>query len=103
MSKVEVTTQSNTKKIALSGHFTAMDHDQFRGILDDLQSGQGCTSCTVDLEHLDFIDSGGLGMLLLLRDACIKQKMALSLNNAKGDVLRILDIAKFDQLFKVVG
>jgi hypothetical protein len=42
-------------------------------------------------------------MLLLLRDACIKHKMALSLSNAKGDVLRILDIAKFDQLFKVVG
>jgi hypothetical protein len=58
MSKVEVTTQSNTKKIALSGHFTAMDHDQFRGILDDLQSGQGCTSCTVDLDHLDQTENG---------------------------------------------
>jgi len=103
MSKVEITTQNNTKKITLSGHFTAMDHDQFRAILDDLQTAEGCTACAVDLEHLDFIDSGGLGMLLLLRDACIKQKLALSLTNAKGDVLRILDIAKFDQLFKVIG
>jgi stage II sporulation protein AA (anti-sigma F factor antagonist) len=103
MSKVEMITQNNAKKIVLNGHFTAMDHDQFRAILEDLKSAEGPLSCAVDLENLDFIDSGGLGMLLLLRDVCMKQKMALSLNNAKGDVMRILDIAKFDQLFKVGG
>jgi stage II sporulation protein AA (anti-sigma F factor antagonist) len=103
MSKVELITQNNAKKIALNGHFTAIDHDQFRSVLEDLKSAEGCLSCAVDLEHLEFIDSGGLGMLLLLRDLCMKQKMALSLVNAKGDVMRILDIAKFDQLFQVVS
>ena len=102
MKKVEITNTENMKTISLNGHFTAIDHDQFRMALDGLRANDNVSTCIVDLTHLDFIDSGGLGMLLLLRDECLKQKIALSLNKPNGDVMRILDIAKFDQLFNIL-
>lgn len=87
-------------RIGLSGQLTFADHQKFRRIIDEIK-GNNLESLRLDFSKVDFIDSAGLGMLLLLRDECQNRHIALALNNAHGQVQKVFTISKFDQLFKL--
>jgi len=86
-----------TRELFLQGRLTFSDNVDFRKIVDDLKAYNG-TKCVFDLAGLEFIDSAGLGMLMLLRDATSDRPFSLSIRNADGQVKRMLEIAKFDAL-----
>ncbi len=86
--------------VTLSGKFTFADHVHFRGILD-LAQHDAANSITLDFTAIEFIDSAGLGMLLLLRDACLKKNVSLSICGIQGQVQKIFAVAKFEQLFSI--
>lgn len=86
-----------TKELFLQGRLTFSDNVVFRKIVDDLKEYNG-TKCVFDLSSLEFIDSAGLGMLMLLRDATVGKPFTISIRNADGQVRRMLEIAKFDAL-----
>jgi len=87
----------NTKELYLQGRLTFSDNVVFRKIVDDLKEYNGA-KCIFDLSDLEFIDSAGLGMLMLLRDATVSKSFKISIRNADGQVRRMLEIAKFDAL-----
>ena len=84
----------------LSGQFTFSDNVKFKHLLDLLKDDE-LRSITLDFGDIDFIDSAGLGMLLLMRDECQKQDISLAIDSAKGQVHKIFLISKFDQLFTI--
>ena len=55
----------------------------------------------IDLAGVDYLDSSALGMLLLLRDRAAAASKAVSLENCRGNVRQVLDIANFGKLFKI--
>ena len=51
-----------------------------------------------DLSGLDFLDSAGLGMLLLVREEANSKKWPLLFKGAQGQVRRMLHLTRFDSL-----
>jgi anti-anti-sigma factor len=86
--------------VALSGELTFADHEVFREIADRLFKGAR-RSVAIDLSRLEFIDSAGLGMLLIARDEAIKAERKVVLRNPQGQVKRIFAATNFDTLFTV--
>ncbi|MGT2435243.1 STAS domain-containing protein [Bradyrhizobium betae] len=84
----------------ISGEFTFTDHASFKAMIDRLLSDRS-SSVTLDLGQLQFIDSAGLGMLLLARDAFGKADRKLVLRAPCGQVKRMFGLTKFDTLFSV--
>lgn len=86
--------------IAVSGEFTFVDHGPFKQMVDEvlLSTGQ---SIVIDLSKLDFIDSAGLGMLLLARDEAKRNDRELILKRPNGQVKRMFGVTKFNTLFNV--
>lgn len=86
--------------VRLTGQFTFTDHQKFRRIIEDVRERKS-ESVKMDFTAVDFIDSAGLGMLLLLREECHNLHIALSLHGAHGQVEKIFMISKFDELFRL--
>jgi anti-anti-sigma factor len=65
------------KEVAMKGRFTFADHNAFREMIDGLGK-DGKRHCVLDLGGVEFIDSAGLGMLILLKDAASEKTSILS-------------------------
>jgi anti-anti-sigma factor len=92
--------KENDAAVALSGDLTFTDHVVFREIADRLALSSA-RAITIDVANLKFIDSAGLGMLLIAREEAGKTNRALVLRGAKGQVKRMFELTKFDTLFTV--
>ncbi|MDG4720244.1 MULTISPECIES: STAS domain-containing protein [Thalassospira] len=89
---------NGTTTVQLNGRFTFGDHSSFRKLIEEIRSHES-SSCVLDLSGVEFIDSAGLGMLLLARDEGEKTNMAVIIRGAQGQVKRMLEVARFDTLF----
>ena len=96
--RIDAKPKENGMLICLSGQFTFNETQQFKAIAEYART-PGIRFIEIDFAGVDFIDSAGLGMLLMLRDECIKSDIALSLHSARGQVEKIFNLSKFDQLF----
>lgn len=85
---------------SLSGELVFSDHEKFRTLLTSLPSA-AVPTVKLNLEDLTFIDSAGLGMLLLFREEAKKHGKEVALCNAANQVKRMIDISRFDALFRV--
>lgn len=85
--------------IALRGAFTFKDHHVFRSLLDALHGGGN--GHVLDLSGLDFIDSAGLGMLLLADDEARGAGWQLTLRRPSAQVARLFEVAALDTIFRI--
>jgi stage II sporulation protein AA (anti-sigma F factor antagonist) len=91
----ESSAQGDTVQVRLSGRMTYKDHESFkqlRGLLD----GE-VRELEVDVDPVSFMDSAGIGMLLVLRDEAGRKGAAFRLKGGTGQVRRLLaavDIGK---------
>ena len=90
----------NSSLVSMSGEFTFTDHAQFKSLMTHLFETKDAP-VVIDLSKLEFIDSAGLGMLLLARDEAMKTNRALILRGPSGQVKRMFGVTKFDTLFDV--
>lgn len=97
---MKVEFDDNGARVYISGEFTFTDHIAFKAIADRVFEGQGWP-IVIDLSKLEFIDSAGLGMLLIVRDEANKAKRSLVLRGPHGQVKRMFAVTKFDTLFTV--
>ena len=95
-------TEGDTQKVVFQGRFTFADNKAFREMVSDVREG-GCRRCVFDMSKLEFIDSAGLGMLLLARDAAKDGNIGLVVQGPKGQVRKMLEIAKFENILTIEG
>jgi anti-anti-sigma factor len=86
--------------VSLSGEFTFTDHPVFQEVSKRLL-GAHSQPIVIDLTKLEFIDSAGLGMLLIARDETTKVSRKLILRSPQGQVKRMFALTKFDTLFSI--
>ncbi len=55
----------------------------------------------MDFTNIEFIDSAGLGMLLLAKDAVEQRQVRLVLRGANGQVAKMFSISEFDKIFSL--
>ncbi|QJE72939.1 STAS domain-containing protein [Aerophototrophica crusticola] len=88
--------------LVMQGRLTLADHDQFREILD-MAEGKAGSSLSFDLSALSFIDSNGLGMLLMLRDKVQGRGGRVILRAPRPTVAGFLRVACLHTLFDIDG
>jgi stage II sporulation protein AA (anti-sigma F factor antagonist) len=98
----EIKETGHVSEIAISGRLTFDGNLTFRRIVQAVAQGGG-RSVAVDLSGLEFIDSAGLGMLLLLREAAKDTSAKLWLTQPRGQVQRLLSVAHFHRLIPIEG
>jgi anti-anti-sigma factor len=84
----------------LSGKLTAHHHQVFLKLLKELENAP-FKQYAFNLSGLEFIDSGGLGMLLLANDTCKKQGNSFKLEAPTGNVQKILKLSHFEKIMTV--
>ncbi|PWG64153.1 anti-anti-sigma factor [Spiribacter halobius] len=85
-------------RIRVNGRFDFEGHRAFR---DAYEQADGVRRFVVDLSATDYVDSAGLGMLLLLREHARHHGAAVAIAGANSAVERILRIACFHELFEM--
>lgn len=90
----------NELEVAVRGRLTFSDHNTFREIVKGLD-GKGGKRWVFNLGSLEFIDSAGLGMLLIVRDAASQSNSTVIIRGAKEQAKRLIEVARFDSLFTV--
>ncbi len=91
------TDNGDVKEFFLTGRFVFSDNESFRQIIKDMDNSS-FKQWVLNLSELDFIDSAGLGMLLIAREAAEKNSIGLKLRSAQGQVREMLEISQFDGL-----
>ena len=97
---VETCTYNGRFEMAFSGRFTSADLGDFRELLSRIKESK-CDLILIDLKNLDWIDSAGLGMLLLARETAAKSNFELVLRAPQGDVKSLLKLGRFETLFNI--
>ncbi|MAU41225.1 MAG: anti-anti-sigma factor [Kordiimonas sp.] len=96
----EINNGGESLQATLSEKITFSDHDIFREMISTMLNDQTAQQ-VIDLSAVDFIDSAGLGMLLLARDEISKTNKTLVLKAPQGQVKRMFDVARFDTMFTI--
>ncbi|MBF0373641.1 MAG: STAS domain-containing protein [Alphaproteobacteria bacterium] len=96
--ELQIRTAQGAREVVMSGRMTFADHATMRNLVAQFEQ-PGWERIVLDMAGLEFIDSAGLGMLLLARDTAARRKATLSLRGARDQVERILKVARFDALF----
>lgn len=96
----QIDTSENALEVVFSGRLTFAENGEFRHVVEVLdQAGERRVS--FDLSGLEFIDSAGMGMLLVAREQVAAQGGAIVLRAAGGQVGRMLHLAKFSDFFTI--
>jgi anti-anti-sigma factor len=86
--------------VDLRGRLTFNDHAEFRELITEMVGSKKAHQ-VIDLSSLEFVDSAGLGMLLIAREELSGAKAELRLRNPQGQVKRVLNVARLSQIIKI--
>lgn len=84
--------------VRLRGRLTFNDHAKLRALIREMLQ-LPTTRQVLELSSLEFVDSAGIGMLLIAREEMANVDKKLILRGAQGQVKRVLTVA---QLSKIV-
>ncbi|MFN3202638.1 MAG: STAS domain-containing protein [Bradymonadia bacterium] len=90
---------TRVRTITIEKDFTFLILSQFQAAF---RSGQPDDKFVIDFTQSSFIDSSGLGMLLMHREFAGGTDADITLAHPNEEILRVLRIANFDQLFNIV-
>ncbi|WP_114858405.1 STAS domain-containing protein [Azospirillum brasilense] len=96
----QVHRSSETIEVLLSGRLEFTDHDSLPDLVD-LLNNEGTRRFILDMDGLTFIDSAGIGMLLILQDEAEQRNIKLILRKLQGDVLRSIDLARIGEVVAI--
>jgi anti-anti-sigma factor len=85
---------------ALGDSLTSADLNAFRDLLAEMKKSK-CKVMLLDLSNLNWIDSAGLGMLLLAKETSEKAGLDFVVRSPKGDVKSLLELGRFDKIFNI--
>jgi anti-anti-sigma factor len=91
--------QNSSAVIRLPARFDFGRADDFHAAVNDVVSHGAASEVVVDFSGTQYLDSAGLGMLLVLRDRARGNGKPVVLASARGAVRTVLDVAHFGKLF----
>lgn len=92
--------QGNTYEVGLTGSLVFSENRTFRNVVDGLSDHSG-KSLVFNLSDLEFIDSAGLGMLLIAKEEADKFNMPLVVRGAQGQVKEMFEISSFSSILTI--
>lgn len=98
--KFEIETEGHRVTIHLIGEVTAPDRTTFETVAAQALDIDP-QAVVVDLSRLEFMDSAGLGFLLILLKMAEERSATVSLAGPRGEVKEQLELARFNLLFPI--
>lgn len=86
--------------VELSGRLQFDDHSIFKTMLFEELMTDTVQQVTFNLSQLEFIDSSGIGMLLLAHEKLAERGACMNIKNAQGQVARVLDLTQIETVFE---
>jgi len=83
--------------VRVNGRLTFTDHVKMRALIKELSQNK-VKRQVLELGSLEFIDSAGIGMLLIAREELSKVDKQFVLRRADGQVRRVLTVAQLGRL-----
>ncbi|WP_170294880.1 anti-sigma factor antagonist [Roseospira navarrensis] len=96
----DITTEDTATVLHLSERLVDSDRAAFETVLTRALSGKP-REVVVDFAGLQYMDSAGLGLLLTLRERAQAQGTSVRLRNPEGAVRDMLQLSRFDTLFRI--
>ncbi len=90
----------NVSKVMWEGEFTYNEHPIFRKVVEDIL-GDGTKEITLDLSHVAYIDSAGLGMFLVAQEQSEKEGWRFSIVNPQDRVAKMFQLAKLNKIIDI--
>ena len=84
----------------ISDKLTSSDLSNFRELLSEIKQSP-CKVIVLDLNNLDWINSAGLGMLILAKELAEKEELELVLRSPRGHVKSLLELGRFEKIFNI--
>lgn len=85
--------------IAVAGELEVYSLPEFSRLAESYLGGPA--KLILDMEHLEYIDSSGLGFLVTLHERLERQAQSLRLVNLQPHVARVFRITRLDQILDV--
>jgi len=95
----EISSDGSELKIHIEGRFDLTLLQEFRDSYEQLDARP--TVCIVNMEKVSYIDSAGLGTLLLLKDYIGGDTLKVKIINCNDDVKHVLTTTSFAKLFHI--
>ncbi|MBP2228202.1 STAS domain-containing protein [Azospirillum agricola] len=86
--------------VRLRGRLTFNDHARLRGLIGEMVQNRAPRQ-VLDLSSLEFVDSAGIGMLLIAREEMTNNGKELVLRAATGQVKRVLTVAQIGKIVTI--
>lgn len=100
MSEYQYNKQDRQIRIRVEGDLKFDNHSAFRTLLREFDENDA-TTLVVDLSQVSEIDSAGLGILLLFKEAADRNNASLVVQGAQGQVAYLLDISNLSALISI--
>jgi anti-anti-sigma factor len=86
--------EDGVRDVDLLGQLTFDSTESFREVIDSLERDQ-MKACRLNMNGLDFIDSAGLGLLVLAHASAGRAGIPLTMRHPQGQVREMIEIAEF--------
>ncbi|MBP2313712.1 STAS domain-containing protein [Azospirillum soli] len=86
--------------VRLRGRLTFNDHAKLRALIREMLQNKAKRQI-LDLSALEFVDSAGIGMLLIAREEMANADKLLVLRAATGQVKRVLTVAQLNKIVTI--
>ena len=90
-----------TPVMQLAGRLDFTRREEFSGVIDSFLQQVSVREVHVNCAQLDYLDSSGLGMLLILRDRAQQRGCSVALLNCSTAIRDILNTVQFGRLFRL--
>jgi HptB-dependent secretion and biofilm anti anti-sigma factor len=99
--KTDIVRNGDQVTLRLAGTFDMHAHVGFRQAYRKLLEEGGCQRLTLDMRHVDYIDSSGLGMLLLLQGEAEDATRDIVIEGCQPFVKQVLTTANFHKMYRI--
>lgn len=99
--RLEYLREQGTVVVRVVGEVDLASAPALREALVDLIDGQGVLALRLDMAHLTFIDSTGIGVLVRALRAIRQKGGELTIANCRPSTVRILEIAGLAEIFGI--
>ena len=95
-----IATKDQEAQVNMTGRLTFNDHAKLRALIKEMLQNPAKRQ-VLDLSALEFVDSAGIGMLLIAREELSNLDKQFVLRKASGQVKRVLTVAQLGKLITI--
>lgn len=101
--EINIETTGKTAVLQLEGEFVFDSHKVLRAACAPILANTSTDFIQLELSRVKYLDSSALGLMLLMKEKAASAGKAVQIKGARGTVLQVLEVAKFDHIFDVMA